>query len=346
MAPYWFLFLVPLVGVFSTKRFDSGRFYFFWAIAWVFVTLIVGLRHEVGADWYNYVRHFEGARSDTVYQILISSDQAYYLINFVFFKIGATVHMVNLFCAGLSMFGIIVFCRNQPLPWLAFLVAVPYFIIVVSMGYTRQATALGFVFLALSRLDRDDVKMFIVWTLVGALFHKSAVLMLPVAALASTRRPVWAAFWVGLFSLGASYFLLFDAADELWQNYVVDDYDSEGGLIRILMNAIPASLFLAFKNKLAFQDDDQRLWSWMSIFSLCCVPLVLISSAATDRVALYFIPVQIYVFARLPVIVSEPYLRALIVSSIVVYYFLVQLVWLNFASHSYAWLPYQMYPIN
>ncbi len=84
----------------------------------------------------------------------------------------------------------------------------------------------------------------------------------------------------------------------------------------------------------------------MAIFALCCVPLVVISSAATDRVALYFIPVQIYVFSRLPVIVSEPYSRAVMVAIIVAYYFMVQFVWLNFASHSHAWLPYQMYPFN
>ncbi len=189
---------------------------------------MVGLRHEVGADWYNYARHFQGGQTDSIYRILSSSDQAYYLINYAFFKMGATVHFVNLTCAALSTLGVVIFCRNQPLPWLAFLVSIPYFILVVSMGYTRQATALGFVFLALTRLDRKDIKAFIVWTLVGALFHKSAVLMLPIAALASTRRPVWSVFWVGLFSVGAAYFLLFDAADELWQNYVVNEYDSQG----------------------------------------------------------------------------------------------------------------------
>ena len=35
------------------------------------------------------------------------------------------------------------FVRRQPMPWLGLLVAIPYLVIVVGMGYSRQAIALG-----------------------------------------------------------------------------------------------------------------------------------------------------------------------------------------------------------
>jgi hypothetical protein len=31
--------------------------------------------------------------------------------------------------------------------------------------------------------------------------------------------------------------------------------------------------------------------------------------------------------------------------AVVLYYALIQFVWLNYASHAFAWLPYQFYPL-
>ena len=42
-------------------------------------------------------------------------------------------------------YGLFRICRQQPNPWLALVVATPFLIIVVGMGYTRQAAAMGFL---------------------------------------------------------------------------------------------------------------------------------------------------------------------------------------------------------
>jgi len=80
----------------------------------------------------------------------------------------------------------------------------------------------------------------------------------------------------------------------------------------------------------------------MSVFAIACIPLVMMSSTATDRVALYLIPLQIFVFSRLHQITADRLLRAYIVLGIVGYYAAVQTVWLFFASHAHAWLPYKL----
>jgi len=178
--------------------------------------------------------------------------------------------------------------------------------------------------------------------MLGATFHKSAVLMLPVAALAATSNRFWSVFWVGLMSLVGGYLFVFDSAERLWTNYVEADYQSQGGLIRVLMNAVPAVLFFVFQRSLRLLDSERKLWFWMSLMTLACIPLVLISSTATDRVALYLIPIQMFVFARLPLIVADSRQRGLITLAVVGYYGLVQAVWLLFASHAFVWLPYRM----
>ena len=185
---------------------------------------------------------------------------------------------------------------------------------------------------------------FVALVVLGALFHKSVIVMLPVAALSASTHRVWNIFWMGIISILGAYLFVFDSVDKLWASYVVAEYESQGGLIRTLMNLFPALLYLVFYKKLCVGSADKRLWFWISLLAIICVPLVLVSSTATDRLALYLIPLQIYVFSRLHLVVSDAYLKAIIVLGVLVYYFAVQCVWLLYAANSHQWLPYQMYP--
>ena len=66
-------------------------------------------------------------------------------------------------------------------------------------------------------------------------------------------------------------------------------------------------------------------------------------STALDRMALYFIPLQLMSFAYLPdAIGRSDRLNQLIVAAILVYYAAVMFVWLNFGAHSEYWLPYRV----
>lgn len=344
MFPYWFAFAVPLFGFLFRARASREASFFFWGVMWFSFVLFIGLRHEVGGDWFSYINHFDSMSSKSLLEVLTSGDPGYYLIDYIVFWSGGSIHAVNVFCGAVLMAGVVRFANNQPAPILTLIVAVPYLIIVVGMGYARQSVALGFLLFGLVALSEGKTRSFVIWVLLGAAFHKSAVLMLPVAALASTRNRSWNVFWVGVTSLGAAYFFVFDAADTLWANYVEADYESQGGLVRVLMNGVPAIIFLVFRRHLQISDSDRKLWSWMALFALACIPLVLLSSTATDRVALYLIPLQLFVFARLHLIASTSEGRAFIVVGVVAYYALVQFVWLFFAANAFRWLPYQMYP--
>ena len=93
-----------------------------------------------------------------------------------------------MFSAIIFFSGLIVFCRAQPLPFLAFTIAVPYMISVVSMGYTRQAIALGFVMPGLRYLSAGGIKRYLFCIAIASLFHKSAVILAPFAT-AATATP-------------------------------------------------------------------------------------------------------------------------------------------------------------
>jgi hypothetical protein len=84
----------------------------------------------------------------------------------------------------------------------------------------------------------------------------------------------------------------------------------------------------------------------IAVLSLVCIPLVAMSSTAVDRTALYFIPIQLYVFSRLPSLATTLRNRSIIVFAIVAYYAAVQLTWLNLATHARFWVPYHFAPLS
>lgn len=346
MFPYWLMFMLPVLGVLVPRSLPPGQARVVWLFVGVLFTVMIGLRNEVGGDWFNYLPHFHHAAKLTYGEAARMGDPGHYLFNRLVGGMGGNIYTVNLIYAASLMVGTIVFCRRQPNPWLALLVAVPYMLIVVGMGYTRQSVALGFALLGLVALRERRIGRFVLLVAFGALFHKSAVLLLPIAALAASRNRWMTGALVLASTLLMYYLLLGDSAEALWANYVEANMQSSGGAIRVAMNAVPAALLLLFGRRLVPDPAERKLWLWIAVFALLCVPLVGLASTAVDRVALYLIPLQLFVFARLPRLAKTTRTRTPLVLGIVGYYAAVQFVWLNFATHSQYWVPYQFMPLG
>jgi len=345
MPIYWVMFAVPALALLSPYRAAPELARGLWlAVATIF-TVLIGLRYEIGADWWPYVGHYERAIGISFWDALETSDPGYAVVNWLSAQVSGDVYLVNLACGALLMSGVIAFARRQPLPWLALLVAVPYMIIVVGMGYTRQSAAMGFVLLALVALTDGRFLRFAVLIACGALFHKSALLLLPLAALASTHHRLWTWGWVTLTSVMMASLILIEYSEARWREYVEANLVSEGGGIRVGMNALPSLIFLLFRKRLALNEREHRLWSWIALFSLASVPLVGLASTAVDRVALYFMPIQMVVFARLHRLADTRFYRTQITLAVIAGYAVVQWVWLTFASHAPYWVPYRFAPL-
>jgi hypothetical protein len=189
---------------------------------------------------------------------------------------------------------------------------------------------------------------FVLWVVVATTFHRSAVLLLPVAALASTRHRIWTATWVGVVGFAVYGLLLEESVEALYYGYIERQYESQGALIRLAMNALPAIVLLIWRRRFRFGERDARLWQWFAIISLALIGVVLLTpaTAAVDRVALYLLPLQIVVFSNLPDALAPTRGRTVLAAAVLLYYATVQFVWLNYASHAFAWLPYRFYPLE
>lgn len=349
MTAYIVMYLLPsLAAVGAASR--SGiraRMGLVWLLAFLAAVLLIGFRHEVGGDWWSYLDHLYAAHWETPGSILAGSDPGYELLNWLADRFGLGIYAVNLVCGAIFVAGLFAFCRRQPNPWLALAVAVPYLLIVVAMGYSRQSVAAGLAMIGLVALGDGKRLRFVVWLALAATFHRSAIVLLPLAVLAGDRHRIWAALWIGAASLLLYLLLLSETIDTLYAVYIEAQYASEGALVRVFMNAVPALLFLAFRRRFPLTDGERRLWTWIALLALLFVPALAVSpsSTAVDRVALYLIPLQLFVFARLPQALGPTFGRVPVTLAVLGYYGAVLFVWLTYAAHAFAWLPYRFYPL-
>jgi hypothetical protein len=308
---------------------------------------MIGLRYEVGGDWIQYIEMLDSYTDTTTDDKFGFQDPAFVLFNKLATWSGAGVYLLNLLSAIFFSWGLVVFCREQPRPWLALVVAVPYLIIVVAMGYTRQGVAIGLAMAAMVAVGQGNTFRFILWIALAALFHKSAIILIPMAILASTKRRILTLIWVTVAGLILYALLLQEAASFLIFGYLESQYQSSGAAVRIAMNAVPGALFLLLRKRFQLSPEQRSFWTWMAWSALLFVPLLIVSpsSTAVDRVALYWIPLQLFVLSRLPNALGQKNGKNVVLVYVVMAYSAaVQFVWLVLADTAFAWLPYQFYP--
>jgi hypothetical protein len=326
-----------------------------------FICLVVfiGLRHETGGDWGNYLYQLQKASlmelnqlitfgQDPLYQVIKSYAASFtceYNNSECAFNEGG-LQFLNTVCAIFFCYGLMVFCMDQPRPWLALCVAVPYLIIVVGIGYTRQAAALGFIMLALTAISHGRLFQYCIWILVGATIHKTALIMLPFMIFGIKKNKTLILIAGTTFGLLLYYFFFIEAIAILTQNYLGTEYDSAGALIRLVMNAIPAIIFLSFRNSFALNRAAKDFWTGVSILALALLSLYFISpsSTAVDRMGLYLIPLQLFVLSRLPDVFGTYGARNPIINYLIIMYSLLILItWIFFSTNAANWIPYKSF---
>lgn len=347
LAAYWLLFAYFAAGTALTRESQStwrSRTPVLLLAGAVITWLAIGLRYKVGADWESYRFLFSYARYADLGQTLAVGDPGYQFVNWTVQRIGGDLWLVNLLCGLIFTWGLYRFARSQPDPWLCFAIAVPYLVIVVAMGYSRQAVAIGIIMAGLAALIRGgSILRFAIYVAGAALFHKTAVVVFPLVIFSADRNRL-----LNVLAGIACAILLWDiflaeSVEGFVENYIKTEYSSQGAAIRLAMNLIPAIAFLAAGKRLRFDQREYRMWRYFSIAALLMPLLLLVvpSSTAIDRLALYLIPIQVAVLPRLQYLFKgQGFGRSLLL----LYSGLVMFTWLNFAAHARYWVPYSIYP--
>lgn len=314
-----------------------------FVIGMIGIWLMIGLRYHVGGDWIAYIQIYNHAQYHELAEIGKHDDPGYYFLNWAGQKLGLRLWFVNLACGVVFSWGLAKFARTTPNPWTALVVAIPYLVIVVAMGYSRQGVAIGILMMGIADFQRKNSLVRVaVYIFVAALFHKTAVVCLPLFFFGARGSKAVNLALLVAFSLLFYRFFLEDSMGSLVKNYVGAEYSSSGALTRIALSAVPASLFLLLKKRFPFSNDENRVWSNFSYMALAMLVFLAISpsSTAVDRIALYLLPLEIAVLAAVPTLSRD---GKVLKVSVIAFSFLVQFTWLTFGIHAAGWIPYRTY---
>jgi hypothetical protein len=345
MVAYWALFSIFASGALFKHAAEGGRrFGILLIVAMGLLALFVGLRWEIGPDWTTYRALFRYLHDGSLREAAGQSDPGFRILVLLLQSQHAPFWVLNLICACVFSFGLARFCTELPNPWLAVLVAVPYLVIVIAMSALRQATAIGFIFLALRGMGAKPLWKSIFWVLVASLFHASAFIVAVLIALSYTRNRLQAAALLIAAAIPA-YYVLFGTFDLYLKRYGAHRIDSGGVAFRVAMNAIPAIILLVGGSKAFAPRGEEAFWRNLSLLSLALIPAMLYvkSTTAIDRLSLYAVPLQILVLSAIPRQFStSPATRIYPAMAIVAYCALTLLVYFALGTHARYYLPYEM----
>lgn len=344
MGPYFFTF--GLASIFLLNPIKLSKFLenFLWIAVIIYGTLFIGLREEVGGDWLNYLNSYDklSALPFKSWFDISRLDPGYLLIVLISSLFDGGIILVNLICGLIVMTSLVFFAKKQPLPWVTIVAAIPFFIIGINMGTVRQGLALSVILVALTYLEKNTFR-YLLWVTIAILFHKSAVLMLGLVFF-KIRNFVALALLLLATALIAFIFSKLESVEILLLAYLIEpDYQSDGALIRVIVSILPFLGFLIYFKKMQKNYDD----SWIYFFiGLGAFALLLLSSSLStlvDRVAYYTIPLQLALWPRIIAVQSEPLMRSYFTISFILGYLLMLYVWLAYANHSFAWIPYNIF---
>lgn len=351
MTIYIILFLFPLGMALARpniNNLESRVLFYSFAI---FLILFVGLRYEVGVDWDNYLVHLDNA-AEVQFNISLDGiefggkDPGYAILNWTAIQFGYGVWFVNLVSSFIFFVYFYKFVKKLPNPWFVLTVSMPYLVIVFSMNYTRQSIGFAFLLAGLIVLEEKKIKQFIFYILIGSLFHKTALVLIALPMFLKNRNPIFTILSVLVVAIIGFFAILAETYDSLVNQYIVEEMSSSGALLRVMLCATPAIIFIIKRNKLEIFDIRKKIIFILSLVSLCFVPLVLFTpySTAIDRLALYLIPIQLYVYSYIPKLFYKPAGKYISLISISVVYFSLLVVWLLYSEYAEYWIPYQFYP--
>lgn len=341
MILYWAMFLVPMLASMSPYRLDRISRGFMMVLLGLSLTIIIGLRDHVGHDWSNYMRMFERADMQGFEFVLTSVEPGYALFNWASSRLGWGIFGVNAACAAIMVFCLFKFLDRQPNFWRTLALAMPILIIAISMGATRQATAIAFLMLAFNAFQDRKLFQYLVLVVLAVLFHRTAAVFFLPAWFINGQLRLWPLIVGGVVFFVAGVFFLQDAVPYYQESYLGTDIQASGALPRTILNVAAAASFFYFRKSWNQHYTDGTLYALLSGAIIVMAPTVFFASAAMDRMSMYFLPAQIAIFARLPDLAPARFKTPIALGVFGIYTVLLG-VWLFFSPFAkLSWVPYE-----
>jgi hypothetical protein len=310
----------------------------------VVFALLIGLRYQVGTDWFNYLRTVNTISYYTLLQAVGYKDPGFGILTWVSAQLGWGIYGPNVVCGSVLMFGIGSLAKRQSDAWLAITAAVPYLVVVIGMGYVRQSAAIGLIMFAIGSFEDRRYGRFLGWMFMAAVFHGPSLVIVPIAAIALAWDRRELAIPLGIVGISLFAVLVGRRASNLYSIYIDAEYSSSGAAIRLFMNVVPAIILLMLRDRFDLDPRSKRMWMGFALATTALMAAFPFfpSSTVLDRLSLYFLPIQMFVFGRLPRAFGVTRQGGRVIAFVTILYYTAALfTWLNFASNAHNWIPYR-----
>lgn len=338
MLTYFFILVIPLlagVAYPSERQPRPVGLWFFFVVLLVFC----GLRFEVGADWGGYLNIFDITQQSSLGDAISTAEPSFYLLNWVADWSGVGFAGVIFVSSLIFLYGCFRYARVTFNPWLAIAVVVPYLVFIISLSGIRQACAIGIGFVMLADWQKASTTRNVLLIALAASFHNSAVVLMLFPVL-SMRRPLYVRLLLAIgIGLATAAGLDSSSAEKYRSVYLENDLISEGAFYHVMLTAFPGALYLHFRRKLAAANALDPNVFLGSILTLCALPLLLISSTGVDRLTLYFSFVQMWTYPAL--LRARVMNRTSLKTAVAVIVLTIFIVYFQFGSHAYTYVPYR-----
>ena len=349
MQIYYIIFLILSIAHFISKAKNNFNDFLFYALL-LLLTVFVGLRDNVGGDWNSYFYMYYEYKDKVFLDILKDQqdDMAFAFINYLFSNFNFGFFSVNLITSLISFFGLYIFSKNFSDKFLILIIAFPVMIVICFMGFIRQGCALSISLIGIYYLIKDKKANYFFCIFFAFLFHKTAIIFLiyiltfidfknikkKLAYFLSNKLLV---FILILFLLLFLNYLDF-FTKILLQYANQGKYVSKGLIPRLLMNLIPAIIFLFLIKKINLTLIEKKIIIITSLLIILSILFIPIMPTAVDRINLYFIFIQLLFFEKFKnyflKYLNQPVLYDLF---IIIGYAFVLYIWINLADHSIYW---------
>lgn len=287
-----------LLGISIQRRLDQMVA---MAVCFLFLLIFMGWRYYVGCDYAGYLyRYVHTPPHEPLSAAFLNPEPGFELIMRFVVTSGLGYEWLNIICSLIILVCYWIFLRSHERPLLMLALMFPVLLMQLSMSGLRQAIAVGILMVATVQFMKRRRLATALIILLASQFHASAVMFLPLAALAKTKisfgRLTYAAFLLVPFAL----FLLADRLETYQDRYIYEIYGDQsagGAVLRYLLLLPPAVLF--FTKLKEMEAAYPRSFELLKIFNLAIIavaPLTILSSFALHRIIFYLMPFSIVTF--------------------------------------------------
>tara|TARA_Y100000766_G_scaffold81206_1_gene69142 strand:- start:698 stop:1804 length:1107 start_codon:yes stop_codon:yes gene_type:complete len=356
-----FTLLSILTFIENSNKFDifTKNKYFYWLISIIFI-FFIGLRHEIGCDWEQYLKMFEKYESLNLLGIIeknFFSEHKIQELGHVFLTtISKNIYVLNILYSIIFVIPLFYFCSQIKRSYLALLISYPYYIVVIGMGPIRQAACTSLLMLSIILISNKKYVPHFFITISSLLIHQYSIIFnflvlspyfKTIKKLSFSKKNIFLItiiLSISLYNFPSllhktyHYFILYK---KISPTGVMIIPPAKSAILIWLMNFLPSFIYISNRNKFNFNNNLKTIFIIFSIFEIFLLPIIFLNSVIAYRLLIYCFPSSIFISAHLVDMNLFNLRKDNLINLIICSSFITLLIWLKFAFHSSCWVPYK-----